>query len=302
MGSIAILGIFVADTAYRATRMPQMGETVFGKCFSLGPGGKGSNQAVAAGRLGADVTIITRLGNDEFAELAFKTWEKANVKSRVVLDPVAFTGAAFVFIDDKTGDNAIIVSPGAATQITVEELKNNEDVIATSDIFMTQLEQPVHIAEAGLKIAKVNGKTTILNPAPAVKLNNDIFQFCDFVTPNETEAEAITGIRVKTEKDADRASQVLASLGVKTPIITMGEQGAFLHGFGMIPAIKVGPTLETTGAGDAFNGGLATALSEGKSALEAVKFGCATASLCVTLSGTALSMPKRDAVDKILTS
>ncbi len=300
MGRIAILGVFVADTSFRADRMPRMGETILGRSFALGPGGKGSNQAVSAGKLGADVSIITRLGRDDFAQMALQTWKSANVKSDVVLDPDAHTGAAFIFIDDQTGDNAIIISPGTAAQISLKEIEINADLITGSDVFMTQLEQPIDVAQAGLKLAKEHGKITILNPAPAARLKPDIFTLCDYITPNETEAEALTGIIVKTKEDAKRAAEAFVDLGVVTPIITMGERGAYLHGFGMVPAFNAGRVAETTGAGDAFNGGLATALSEGKSPVDAVRFGCATASLSVTRAGTATAMPLREEVEKLL--
>ena len=300
MGKVVILGVFVADTAYRASRMPKMGETILGNSFVLGPGGKGSNQAVAAGNLGADVTIITRLADDDFGKMALQTWEHANVKGAVTYSSDSYTGAAFIFIDDKTGDNAIIISPGAASEISVKDIHNNSEIISSADVFLTQLEQPIDVAQEGLKVAKANGKITILNPAPAANLPKDIFGLCDFMTPNETETEALTGLPVRNEEEAETAAKVLNKLGVKTPIITMGEQGAFLYGHGLIPAFNVGEVVETTGAGDAFNGGFAVALSEGKSALEAVKFGCATASISVTRAGTAPSMPTRDEVEHLL--
>ena len=300
MGKVVILGVFVADTAYRASRMPKMGETILGNSFVLGPGGKGSNQAVAAGNLGADVTIITRLADDDFGKMAMQTWEIANVKGAVTYSPESYTGAAFIFIDDKTGDNAIIISPGAASEISLKDIHNNSEIISSADVFLTQLEQPIDVAQEGLKVAKANGKITILNPAPAANLPKDIFSLCDFMTPNETETEALTGLPVRNEEEAETAAKVLNKLGVKTPIITMGEQGAFLFDHGLIPAFNVGEVVETTGAGDAFNGGFAVALSEGKSALEAVKFGCATASISVTRAGTAPSMPTRDEVEHLL--
>ena len=300
MGKVVILGVFVADTAYRASRMPKMGETILGNSFVLGPGGKGSNQAVAAGNLGADVTIITRLADDDFGKMALQTWEHANVKGAVTYSPDSYTGAAFIFIDDKTGDNAIIISPGAASEISLKDIHNNSEIISSADVFLTQLEQPIDIAQEGLKVAKASGKITILNPAPAANLPKDIFGLCDFMTPNETETEALTGLPVRNEEEAETAAKVLNKLGVKTPIITMGEQGAFLYEHGLIPAFNVGDVVETTGAGDAFNGGFAVALSEGKSALDAVKFGCATASISVTRAGTAPSMPTRDEVEHLL--
>ena len=300
MGKVVILGVFVADTAYRGSRMPKMGETILGNSFVLGPGGKGSNQAVAAGKLGADVTIITRLADDDFGKMAMETWESANVKGAVKYSTNSYTGAAFIFIDDKTGDNAIIIAPGAASEISLKDIHENSEIISTTDVFLTQLEQPISAAKEGLQVAKANGKITILNPAPAAKLPKEVFGLCDFITPNETETEALTGLPVRNEKEAETAAKFLNELGVKTPIITMGEQGAFLHEYGLIPAFDVGEVVETTGAGDAFNGGFAVALSEGKSALEAVKFGCATASISVTRPGTAPSMPARDEVEKVL--
>ena len=300
MGKVVILGVFVADTAYRGSRMPKMGETILGNSFVLGPGGKGSNQAVAAGKLGADVTIITRLADDDFGKMAIETWENANVKGAVKYSTNSYTGAAFIFIDDKTGDNAIIIAPGAASEISLKDIHENSEIISTTDVFLTQLEQPIGAAKEGLQVAKANGKITILNPAPAAKLPKKVFGLCDFITPSETETEALTGLPVRNEKEAETAAKFLNELGVKTPIITMGEQGAFLHEHGLISAFDVGEVVETTGAGDAFNGGFAVALSEGKSALEAVKFGCATASISVTRPGTAPSMPARDEVEKLL--
>ena len=302
MGKVLVLGVFVADTAYRASRMPKMGETILGNSFVLGPGGKGSNQAVAAGNLGADVTIITRLADDDFGKMAKQTWQNANVKGSIKYSTNSYTGAAFIFIDDKTGDNAIIIAPGAASEISLSDIHDNSEIISSTDVFLTQLEQPIEVAQEGLKVAKENNKITILNPAPAARLPKEIFSLCDFITPNETETEALTGLPVRNEKEAENAAKVLNDLGVKTPIITMGEQGAFLYEHGLVPAFNAGKVVETTGAGDAFNGGFAVALSEGKSALEAVKFGCATASISVTRAGTAPSMPARDEVEEILST
>ena len=302
IGKVLVLGVFVADTAYRASRMPEMGETILVNSFVLGPGGKGSNKAVAAGNLGADVTIITRLADDDFGKMAKQTWQNANVKGAIKYSTSSYTGAAFIFIDDKTGDNAIIIAPGAASEISLNDIHDNSEIISSTDVFLTQLELPVEVAQEGLKVAKENNKITILNPAPAVRLPKEIFGLCYFITPNETETEALTGLPVRNEKEAETAAKFLTELGVKTPIITMGEQGAFLYEYGLIPAFNAGRVVETTGAGDAFNGGFAVALSEGKSALEAVKFGCATASISVTRAGTAPSMPTRDEVEEILST
>ena len=300
MGHVVILGVFVADTAYRANRMPRLGETVLGNSFSLGPGGKGSNQAVAAGRLGVQVSMISRLGKDDFGKMALDTWAASGVTPFVEQSSDDYTGAAYVFIEESSGNNAIIIAPGAAAKISPKDLENQIDLISNADVFVTQLEQPVDAALKGLEIAKAAGIQTVLNPAPATDLPEELLSLCDYITPNETETEALTGISVSTVSEAQEAADELHKMGVKTPIITLGEQGAFLHGYGLINSFKTAPVVETTGAGDAFNGGFAAALSEGQTPLKAVTFGCATAGISVTRAGTAPSMPSRSEVEKVL--
>ncbi|MEM6888896.1 MAG: ribokinase [Pseudomonadota bacterium] len=300
MGRVVILGVFVADTAYRADRMPRMGETILGRSFALGPGGKGSNQAVACARIGADCHMISKLGQDDFARLALDTWAEAGVVPQVDQVPDSYTGAAYIFIEDASGDNAIIIAPGAAALISPDDVLAQQELIESAAVFVTQLEQPMDAAMTGLRIAHAAGVTTILNPAPAAPLPDGMLALCNYVTPNETECEALTGISVDTEEDAARASAALKALGVVRPIITMGERGAFLDGHGLVPAVKAGDVVETTGAGDAFNGGFAAALAEGRPAEEAVRIGCATAGLSVTRPGTAPAMPSRAEVEALL--
>lgn len=300
---VVILGVFVADTAYRADRQPKMGETILGRNFSLGPGGKGSNQAVAAGKLGADVTMLTRLGVDDFAVMAKKTWSEASVKSVIIDTPESYTGAAYIFIEEATGNNAIIVSPGAASLISPADIDKNERLISGAGVFVTQLEQPLDAAIRGLQIAKSAGVMTILNPAPAAALPDAIYELCDYVTPNESETEALTGLPVITVEDARRAADVLLSKGVGTAIITLGEKGVLIHSREIsehVPAVYAGPVVETTGAGDAFNGGFAFALADGKAPLEAARFACAVAGISVTRKGTAPSMPTLAEVQALL--
>ena len=300
---VVILGVFVADTAYRAARAPRMGETILGSDFKLGPGGKGSNQAVAAGRLGADVTFITRLGHDPFADMARATWKEAGVKAAVIETPESYTGAAYIFVEETTGNNAIIVCPGAASLISVADIDANADLIRSSGVFVTQLEQPIEAARHALEIARAAGVTTILNPAPAARLPDRIFGLADYLTPNETETEELTGLKVETVEDARSAADRLLAMGVGTVIVTLGEKGALLHSAGQsehIPAFPAGPVVETTGAGDAFNGGLAAALARGSSPLEAVRFACAVAGISVTKPGTAPSMPTLAEVEALL--
>ncbi|MEM8788679.1 MAG: ribokinase [Pseudomonadota bacterium] len=304
MGYIVNLGVFVADTAYRADRAPRMGETILGNSFALGPGGKGSNQAVAAARLGADIRFLTRLGRDAFADMALKTWAEAGVTPVVSQSADSYTGAAYIFIEETTGENAIIICPGAAATIAPADLEAQSALIAGADIFMTQLEQPLDAALRGLEIAAAAGVTTLLNPAPAADLPAGMLPLCDYVTPNETEAEALTEVTVESVEDARRAAEVLLARGVrKAAIVTLGAQGALYHDGAvseLVPAVQAGPVVETTGAGDAFNGGFAAALAEGRAPLDAVRFGCATAGLSVTRSGTAPSMPTRAAVLDLL--
>lgn len=302
---VVILGVFVADTSYRAPRLPRIGETLLGHSFVLGPGGKGSNQAVAAGRLGADVSFITRLGADAFGDMALATWEAAGVRPAVRRDPESYTGAAFIFIEDGTGDNAIIISPGAAAEISPADLDAEAGLIADAAVFVTQLEQPLDAAVRGLEIARANGVTTILNPAPAQPLDDAVLALCDYLTPNETEIGQLTGMDVTDLASARAAADQLLSRGVGAVVITLGEKGALLHGRGrsvVVPAVAAGPLVETTGAGDAFNGGFATALARGEDANVAVRYGCATAGLSVTRAGAARSMPTRAEVEALLAS
>ena len=303
MKPIVILGIFVADTAYRAERMPKMGETILGRSFVLGPGGKGSNQSVAAAMAGGTTHFITRLGKDDFAQIARSTWARAAVHPEVTEDGESYTGAAFIFLEDATGNNAIIVSPGAAARITTADLDAKADLIRSAAVFVTQLEQPIPAARRGLEIARAAGVTTILNPAPAAPLDDAMLALCDYITPNESEAETLTGLPVTTVVQAEAAADALMARGVGAVVITLGGNGALyrdrtrsVH----VPVISAGPVVETTGAGDAFNGGFAVALSEGRDVVEAVRFGCATAGISVTRPGTAPSMPTRAEIDALL--
>lgn len=302
-GSIVILGVFVADTSYRADRQPKMGETVLGRSFVLGPGGKGSNQAVAAAMAGGNVHFVSRLGCDAFADIARETWAKAGVHAEITDDPESYTGAAYIFVEDATGNNAIIITPGAAGRISVADVDARADLIGSASVFITQLEQPMAAAHRALEIARAGGARTILNPAPAAPLTDEILALCDIVTPNESEAEGITGMAVTSVETARQAADALLARGARAAIVTLGENGALYRDHETthhVPAMNAGPVEETTGAGDAFNGGLATALAEGMDPLAAVRFGCATAAISVTRRGTAPSMPSREEIDALL--
>jgi ribokinase len=303
MKPIVILGIFVADTAYRAERQPKMGETILGTSFVLGPGGKGSNQSVAAAMAGGRVHFITRLGADAFADIAQATWAKAGVVPEIKVDHESYTGAAYIFIENATGNNAIIVAPGAAGRVSVQDVEEKADLIRSAAIFVTQLEQPIPAAQRALEIARAAGVTTILNPAPAATLSDAMLALCDYVTPNESEAEALTGLPVTSVEEARAAAAALLAKGVGAVVITLGDKGALYHDAKQsvhVPVITAGPVVETTGAGDAFNGGFAVALAEGRDVIDAVRFGCATAGISVTRPGTAPAMPARAEIDALL--
>lgn len=300
MSSIVILGIFVADTAYRAKRVPLIGETILGESFDLSPGGKGSNQAVAAAKAGADTHMITRLGRDTFADMALDIWQKAGVTPAITQHDDGYTGAACIFIESETGNNAIIVTPGVAGKIDNSDIDHNADLIANADIFITQLEQPLAAAMYGLGMARKNGVCTLLNPAPAAELPEGILALCDYVTPNETEAEGLTGVKVTSVDSAIDAAKALRAAGAGAAIITLGENGALYHDAETtihMPAMSSGKVIETTGAGDAFNGSFAAAIAEGITPVEAVRFGCAAAGISVTRPGAANSMPSRAEID-----
>lgn len=249
------------------------------------------------------VHFITRLGRDAFADIARATWARAGVKPEVTEDAESYTGAAYIFIENATGNNAIIVAPGAAGRVSVADVEAKRGLIEGASVFVTQLEQPIPAARHALAVARAAGVVTILNPAPAAKLDDAMLALCDFVTPNETEAEALTGMTVTSVAEAEQAADALLAKGVGAVVITLGGNGALyrdrersVH----VPVISAGPVVETTGAGDAFNGGFAVALSEGRDVIEAVRFGCATAGISVTRPGTAPAMPARAEIEALL--
>lgn len=300
---VAILGIYVADLAFRAPHMPGVGQTIAGSGFAMGPGGKGSNQAVAAARAGADVTFISTLGRDAFGDHALALWRGDGITPRVNQVDTHPTGAAFIYLNEKNGDNAIIVVSGAASLIGVADVEAAADAIEQSSVFVTQLEQPADAALRGLQIARAAGTITVFNPAPALPFDDAVYPLCDFITPNEHEAAILTGLPVTNLDEARAAGDAFLARGVGCALITLGSQGALLHSASesvLIAPFNAGPVLETTGAGDAFNGGFAAALAEGATPRVAARFAAALAAISVTRAGTAPSMPQRADVDALL--
>lgn len=304
-GSVTILGVFNADLVFKAKRLPMLGETLFGEAFELCPGGKGSNQAVAARRAGADVTFITKLGADEFGALARRTYRAEGISEHFITEgPTRPTGVAFVFLQEGSGENAILIATGAAGDLRPEDMDAAESAIAGAQVFLTQLEVPVPAVQRGLQIARQRGVITILNPAPALSLPEPLYPLIDFFTPNESEAATLVGHPVETVEQAVAAAECFLDRGVGAVVLTLGAKGVLFkdHEHTMhIPAFQVGQVIDTTGAGDAFNGGLAVGLAEGLPRPEAVRFGCAVAGLSVTRAGATPSMPRRTEIDAVLT-
>lgn len=294
---VTFMGSFVADLTFRSTQLPAWGQTLLGTDFRLGPGGKGSNQAVAAARLGAHVCFIGRLGRDPFGDLARHTWQSEGIDTAYCTDdPDHGTGAAAVIVHAEQGENAIVVDPGSGLHLSVADVDRAAERIAQSSVFVTQLEVPLPVVEHGLGLARRAGVTTILNPAPALPIPDRLYPLCDYLTPNETEAARLIGHPIANVHDAEHAADALLSRGVGHVVVTLGAQGALAKDARMtahVPAFDAGPVIETTGAGDAFNGALAVGLSEGMDLVEATRFGCRVAGISVTRPGTAMSMPRR---------
>lgn len=295
---IVVVGSFNTDLTTYLERMPRPGETVSGDKFVTGPGGKGSNQAVAAARLGAEVTFIGRVGQDVFANLAYDIWKAEGINIEyVVEDPDHATGVAPIQVD-QSGENSIVVVLGANLNIQQGDIDSARDVIADADVLVVQLEINHDMVGYALKVAKEMGVTTILNPAPAAELPEDYVKLADYITPNETELETLS--RSDSDDVIANATSLLTTDN-QTVVVTMGAQGAQIvkqNQQQLLGTFNV-DVVDTTGAGDAFNGGLAVALAEGKSLEDAVKFANATAALCVTKRGTAPSMPQRSDVDAL---
>lgn len=269
----------------------------------IGPGGKGSNQGVAAHKAGAEVDMITKIGRDQFGRIALDSFRGEGMDTRYVFqDEEMATGAALIMVDENTGDNQILVSLGACSNITAADIEKARGAIETNPVLLTQLETNLDAVELALGIAAGRGVRIILNPAPACEVPDQLLGMVDIVTPNEVEASILSGVTVETAREASEAAGVLMGRGAKSVVITMGSQGAFaVTGTDerFIPSVEV-EAVDATGAGDAFSGALAAAIAEGKGFFEAVEFANAAAALSVTKIGTAPAMPTRDEIDRLV--
>ncbi len=301
---ITVLGIFAADVTSRVARLPRWQETLVGMGAMLGPGGKGSNQAIAAARLGAEVSFIAKLGEDEFGAMARRLYRLEGIDStHVRASATEPTGMAMILIDAADGANAIVVNPGAGVGLSDAEIDAAQPAIVSADVFLTSLEVSVRQVARAAGHARRGRVPIVLNPAPALPVGRDLLAAVDYLTPNEVEAAALAGFPIADLEAAAQAAERLRERGARTVILTLGAKGAYLRSDEVaqhVPAFPVSPVLDTTGAGDAFNGGFAVALAEGRPLLEAARFGAAVAALSVQARGAGAAMPPRAAVDALM--
>ena len=294
MSDISVLGIFVADISFSGPKIPSIGETILGNEYNIGPGGKGCNQAIAIARLGGKVNFISKIGKDNYGKLALDTLKKNNIDTEnIIQDKSLQTGVAGILVEKNSGKNAINVIVGAPSTLKTSEIDNQLKVIKNSKIFLTQLEVPKKVILHCLKVAKDNKCITILNPAPASEISKEFFNNIDYFTPNENEAEFYTGIKISNEKDAKHAADKLINIGIKKVIITLGEKGLFYSDGNEEIHLKANSVkaIDTTGAGDAFNGGLAFGLSIKKPIRECLSFANKVAGISTTKLGAGDAMP-----------
>ncbi len=298
---VVVVGSANTDMTARVARLPKPGETVLGTGFESLPGGKGANQAVAAARLGAVVTLIACVGADGLGDEMVLGLEAEGIDTRhVVRDPDAPTGVALITVDEATGENVIVVASGANAKLSVGLIDMAEDAIRDADVVICQLESPLETVMAALRLARQAGKTTILNPAPAQVLSDELLSLVSVLTPNETEAALLAGNAAVTP---EAAAKTLRARGIGQVAVTLGAAGVLLaasDGETCVPGRAVAQAVDTTAAGDCFTGALAVALGEGKSLGEAAAFANAAAALSVTKNGAQPSLPFRFEVEEFL--
>ena len=302
MKSICVFGVFVADLCFVADAIPEKGQTILGSKHIVGPGGKGSNQAITAARLGGKVNFITKIGNDQNANMALNLYKEAGINTdSIIQDENQLTGVAGIMINEKTGDNAINIVPGAAGSLTNKDIDKNISFIENSEIFLTQLETPYEVTSYALQKAKESGSTTIFNPAPASNINESDFKSMDYFTPNETEASFYLGKKVESKIEIEEAAKTFLAKGVQNIVITLGPKGLyfanssesyFINAFNLKDDV-----VDTTGAGDAFNGAFAYALSKNQNNKDAIEFANKVAGISTTRAGAANAMPKLKEVE-----
>lgn len=301
---LTVIGSLMMDLVVRTSRIPVAGETVIGTSFGRFPGGKGANQAVAAARLGAVVTMIGKAGADDFGREMRGVLKQEQVDvGHVLEDEHNSTGVAFIMVDE-SGENRIVIVPGANLAYSLRDLCAVESIISSSDLIMMQMEIDMPVIEAGVALAHKHGVPIILDPAPAKELPDKVLSRIAYLTPNETETEILTGIKVTDVVTAKEGAQELLAKGVQNVVITLGEKGVLVanqRDFEYIPGYNV-ESLDTVAAGDAFNGALAVGIARAKSLRDATRFANAAGALAVTKSGAIPSLPTTDEVAQFLKS
>jgi ribokinase len=304
MVRVCVVGSLNMDLVVKAARLPQVGETVSGGTFATFPGGKGANQAVAAARLGAHVAMVGRAGADPFGRQLVDALGREGVDvSHVRVDPAAATGVAFIGVDGE-GRNMIMVAPGANARVAAADVDGARDVIAGARVVLLQLEVPIEAVLHAAAVARAAGAIVCLDPAPApaVPLPARLYECVDVVSPNELEAQILTGVEIQTPADAERAATVLRDRGPSIAVVKMGDRGAFYlgpDGGDHVPA-RPAKAVDTTAAGDAFGAAVGVALGEGRSVADAVRFAAVAAGIKVTRMGAQAGMPTRAEVDEAM--
>ncbi|MVM32967.1 ribokinase [Spirosoma sp. HMF4905] len=297
---ILVIGSSNTDMVVKTQKLPAPGETVLGGTFFMNPGGKGANQAVAAARLGGQVTFVAKVGDDIFGQQAVTGFQQEGINTRYILTDAEHPSGVALINVDASGENCITVAPGSNAHLQANETAEALQTMASDTLVLLQLEIPLSTVEHVVKQAARRGLRVILNPAPAQALPTDLFQHLFLITPNETEAELFTGIRVADLPTAKLAAQKLHELGVSNVVITLGSKGAYLstETQDQLISTAVVKAIDTTAAGDCFNGALAVGLAEGQPLPDAIAFACKAASISVTRMGAQASMPKREEVDQ----
>ncbi|HSJ66085.1 MAG TPA: ribokinase [Anditalea sp.] len=299
---IYVIGSSNTDMVVKADKLPSPGETVLGGEFLMNPGGKGANQAVTAARLGSHVTFVAKVGKDLFGKQALQQFQNENIDTEFISTDIHHpSGVALIGVDNK-GQNNIIVAPGANSHMDVRVVEQALSKIEDDAIILLQLEIPIDIVEFAIDFGYRKGLKVILNPAPVQKINPEILKQLFVITPNEFEAEMLTGIEVCSIESAKKAAEVLYAMGITNVVITLGSRGGYLHNHNTskLIAAPMVTAIDTTAAGDCFNGALAVAISENLDLEPAVEFACKAASISVTRMGAQSSLPYRKEVNEIV--
>jgi ribokinase len=296
---ILIVGSSNTDMVIKTKHLPRPGETVLGGSFFMNPGGKGANQAVAIARLGGQIAFVCKTGSDIFGHQSHQLFEEEGIDiSYVFSDPDSPSGVALITVDENA-ENCIVVASGANANLLPADLAKVEEAIDTAGLIVMQLEIPVETVEFVAEMAAAKNKKVILNPAPAQTLSSRLLRNLYIITPNETEAELLSGIKISGRDSIEKAAKKIVEMGVDHVIVTLGSRGAFVYGDGLceMVAARTVKAIDTTAAGDIFNGALAVALAENRSLIEAVHFACKAAAISVTRIGAQSSAPRRNEVD-----